>query len=83
MHIHEAMGESQEALHNIKSRNQATFVLKIDLSKSYNMYSWTFLQLLLHIGFSFKATKWIMSCVASSQFAILINGVASNFFSST
>ena len=84
IHIHEVVVVSQGTLHSINIRNQASFVIKIDLSKAYDKDSHTFLQLLLlHVGFSYQATKWIMSCVTSLQFAVLINGCASNFFSSS
>ena len=38
-HIHEAIGAIQEAIHIIKTRDQATFILKIDLSKAYDKAS--------------------------------------------
>lgn len=79
-HIREVVGVTQEAIHSIKTRNQAAFILKIDLVKAYDKASWTFIQLmLLHLGFSNQATKWVMSCVNIPHFVMLINGVASNF----
>lgn len=38
-HIHEAMDASQEAIHSIKTRNQASFFFKFDLSKAYDKAS--------------------------------------------
>jgi hypothetical protein len=38
--------------------------------------------ILIHIGLGTKMTKWIMSCVDSTSFTILINGEATNFFKS-
>jgi hypothetical protein len=51
-------------------------VVKIDLSKAYDRVSWIFLHLLLiHIGLSLPLVKWIMSCVTSASFVVLINGL--------
>lgn len=80
-HVHEAVGASQESIHSIKTSDQATFVLKINLSKTFDKISWTFIQLLLlHVGFSYQATKWIMSHVTTPQFVILINGAITKVF---
>jgi hypothetical protein len=79
--IHEAIVVSQEALHSIKTINSKGVVLKIDLSKSYDRVSWIFLRMLLtHLGFSLPFINWIMSCISSVSFVVLINGVASTFF---
>jgi len=38
--------------------------------------------ILVQSGFSLLSVQWIMSCVVSSSFAVLINGEATSFFSS-
>jgi hypothetical protein len=38
--------------------------------------------ILLQIGLGLKVTNWIMSCVVSTSFAVLINGEATDFFKS-
>ena len=79
-HIHEVVGFSQETFHSIKNKYFNSFVLKIDLEKEYDKVSWTFLHLLLiYLGFSYNSTKWIVSCVTSTQFSMLINGAARVF----
>ena len=45
--IHDLVSLAQEALHSMKKEKQTTFALKIDLSKAYDMVSYTFLHLLL------------------------------------
>jgi hypothetical protein len=73
--IHEAIGIAQEGLHSMKTRNLKGAVLKIDLSKAYDRVSWLYIQLLLtHLGFEVPFITWIMSCLTSASFAVLING---------
>jgi hypothetical protein len=58
-------------------------ILKIDLKKAFDSIDWAFLRLILHsVGFGIKFTDWIMACVTSANFAVLINGEATNFFKS-
>jgi hypothetical protein len=81
--IHEAIGVAQEALHNIKTRKLKSVVLKIDLSKAYDRVSWLYLRLLLtHLGFTVPFIRWIMCCITTVTFSVLINGSATDFFRS-
>ena len=58
--------------------------LKIDISKAYDRVNWTFLKaVLLSINFRDKWIDWIMECVTSVQYSLLINGSPTKtFFSS-
>ena len=79
--IHEAIGITQEGLHLIELKNLKKFILKIDLSKSFDRACLTYLQLILtHIDFPHSFMKWIMCCFTFASYSILINGFASNFF---
>jgi hypothetical protein len=81
--IHEPIGVAQEGIHNIKSMKLKDAVLKIDLSKAYDIESWLYLCLLItHLGFAVPFIKWIMSFLTTVSFAVLINGFASPFFHS-
>jgi hypothetical protein len=52
--------------------------------KAYDRVDWRFLRLvLLHIGLCLEATDWIMGCVNSTNFSVLINGSPSSFFRSS
>ena len=54
-------------------------VLKLDLVKAFDRVSSSFLRLvLLQIGILGNYVNWIMGCVESEKFAILINGTPSN-----
>jgi len=79
--IHEAIGVAQEGLHSLKTKNLRGAVMKIDLAKAYDKVSWLYLRLLLtHIGFGNDFIRWIMSCITTVSFSVLINGAASPFF---
>jgi hypothetical protein len=56
-------------------------ILKIDLSKSYDRFTCLYIQILLtHLGFKVPFINWIMCCITSVSFAVIINGLASYFF---
>jgi hypothetical protein len=78
-HIHEAVGMAQEGLHTIKVKKLKAMVVKVDLSKAYDGVSYLYLRLMLiHLGFNpqFVYVTWVMNCVTSVSFSILINGAA-------
>jgi hypothetical protein len=82
--ITDAIGVAQEALHSIKVKNIKALVLKLDMMKAYDRVDWGFLRLvLLQVGLSLEATDWIMGCVSTANFVVLINGSPSSFFKST
>jgi hypothetical protein len=81
--IQDAIGVAHECIHSIIQKKQKALVMKIDLKKAFDSIDWDFLRLiLLSVGFGIKFTDWIMSCVTSANFAVLINGEASRFFKS-
>eukprot|EP00253_Pinus_taeda_P023736 PITA_23736 len=79
--IHEATGVAQETIHSVRQTIKKGAVIKIDLSKAYDRISWTYLRMLLtHIGFNLDFINWVMGCITSVSFAVLVNGAASSFF---
>ena len=59
-------------------------VLKLDLVKAFDRVNWTFLRLLLlQIGIPLISVNWIMGCVTNAYFAVLVNGIPSEFFLAT
>lgn len=79
--IHEAIGVAQETIHSVKQMNRKGVVIKIDLSKAYDKIRWTYLRMLLtHLGFKLEFINYIMGCITSVSFAVLINGAATSFF---
>eukprot|EP00253_Pinus_taeda_P035172 PITA_35172 len=81
--IHEAMGAAQEALHSIWTKHLKAIILKIDLAKAFDRVSWLYLKMILiHLGFPQNFISWIMACITTPTFSVLINGSASQFFHS-
>ena len=67
----------QELLHNFKIRKTkpSLMAIKLDLQKAYDRVNWKFLYaVLLHFGFNETFTNWIMSCVSSVSFEVVVNG---------
>ena len=53
---------------------------KLDLEKAYDHVNWGFLiYLLWRCGFSKKWRNWIMFCISTTCFSILINGSSCDF----
>ena len=72
---------AQEGLHSMKTRKIKGAILKLDLSKAYDKVSWLYLHMLLiHLGFGIAFVRWVMSCITTVSFSVLINGAASPFF---
>lgn len=77
--IHDAMGATQ-GLHSIMVRKIQARVVKLNLAKAHDRVSWIYLRvILIHIGISLQDINWILSCLTSVPYVILINALASNF----
>jgi len=80
-HIQDAIGTAQEALHFIKLKKLKRISLKIDLSKAFDKVNWLYLKMILtHLGFPPALISWIMDCISSISFAILVNGSTTSSF---
>jgi len=80
--IHEAISVAQEGMHSIKYKKLKGAILKIELSKAYDKFSWMYIRLLLtHLGFHIDFIRWVMSFITTIP-SILINGATSPFFHS-
>ena len=76
----------QELIHSFKIRKikSGQMAIKIDLQKAYDRVNWDFLQAVLSkIGFNRTFTGWIMSCVSTVSFKVLVNGGKSDQFKPT
>jgi hypothetical protein len=78
--IQDAIGTAHECIHSIKKKNIKSLILKLDLQKAYDCISWDYLRMvLIQVGFGLHMKNWILACVNSTSFAVLVNGEATNF----
>lgn len=55
--------------------NEPKCMIKVDLQKAYDSVEWEFLEnVLSELGFPKLYIDWVMSCVRSVSFSVLING---------
>ena len=79
--IVEPIGITQEVLHSVKTKNICALILKLDLVKAFDRVNWSFLRLiLLQNGVPLQGVNWIMGCLSSENFVVLVNGTPSKFF---
>ena len=82
--ISEPIVITQEVLHSVKSRNKSVLVLKLDLTKAFDRVNWSYIKLILmQIGMPLEGVNWIMGCITSVNFSLLINGSTSHFFTAS
>ena len=82
--ISEPIGIVQEVLHSIKTKNLCAFILKLDLTKAFDRVDWSYVRLILiQIGIPLLTVNWIMACITSVNFAVLVNGTPSPFFTAS
>lgn len=78
---------AHEAFHSLKIRRKTKIFemgLKLDMSKAYDRIEWDFVQVvLLKMGFTSKWVGWVMRCLSSVEFAVIVNGKAGSYFTPT
>lgn len=82
--ILDGMVIAMEAIHSMETSKEKVMLIKLDMAKAYDQVSWEFLQkILLAFGFGEEWVDWVLSCVTSSSFSVLINGEPSELFSTS
>ncbi|BFG21853.1 hypothetical protein CerSpe_081270 [Prunus speciosa] len=67
-----------EILHSLNSESRAGgsgLALKLDMAKAYDRVEWIFLEAMMRqLGFAPTFCQWIMECISTVTYSILING---------
>ena len=78
--IHDTVATAQEMMHSIHVNNIKALIMMIDIHQAYDSIDWSFIRLtLLRVGLSMSSIRWIMACISSIRFVVLVNGLPSNF----
>jgi len=68
---------AHEVLHSLRVRKRCAtsyMAVKTNISKAYDRIEWRFLEEVLKKGFDNSWINWIMECVRTVSFSVLING---------
>ena len=72
---------ANEAIDSLLRSNKCGLICKLDIEKAYNHVNWNFMLCVLRkIGFGDKCIVWIMGCISTMSFSVLISGTCTGFF---
>lgn len=79
--ILDAVMVANEIIDDLVGQNKEGVICKIDVKKAYNHVCWDFVNYILEqMGFGCKWKKWVMLCISTTSFAVMVNAGPSNFF---
>lgn len=74
---------AHEMVHSLRTNERVPenfMAIKTDMSKAYDRVEWCFLETLLEkFGFDRVWVRWIMACVSSVSYSVLLNGGSHGF----
>lgn len=74
---------AHEMIHGLRTNEAIAsnwMAIKTDMSKAYDRVEWNFLEVLMEkMGFDRSWIRWIMACVNSVTFSVLLNGNSHGF----
>lgn len=74
---------AHELVHSLRTNEKTAtgwMAIKSDMSKAYDRVEWNFLEVLMEkMGFDRIWIRWIMACVNSFSFSVLLNGNSHGF----
>lgn len=64
-----------------RKRSSPRCLIKVDLRKAYGTVSWFFLQQVMDgLGFPPLFSEWVLECVSTAAYSLIINGSMCGFF---
>jgi len=66
---------ANEVFHSLKSTKTSRMLIKLDISKAFNKFSWKYIKkIILSFGFHTSLVNWVMQLIFSTSLSILVNG---------
>ncbi|XP_013607556.1 PREDICTED: uncharacterized protein LOC106314175 [Brassica oleracea var. oleracea] len=74
---------AHEMVHGLRTNKkvgETSMAIKTDMSKAYDIVEWNFVEILLEkMGFARDWIRWVMACISSVSYAVLLNGQSHSF----